>query len=111
MIEFSPLQRTAGLRPAQKRRGKEEFSSQVVKHPIRSNQARKRSLATNRVGVKEILPLPKLSIRPSSPDSRLNVCLRPGDADHRTPSSRIQVVAAAHICVYGLRASVMTGVS
>jgi len=25
MIEFSPLQRTVGLRPAQKRRGKEEF--------------------------------------------------------------------------------------
>jgi hypothetical protein len=41
-----------------------------------------------------------LSIRLSRPDSRLNVCLRPGDADHRTPSSRIEVVAVAHRCVW-----------
>ena len=55
--------------------------------------------------------LTKLSIRPSSPGSRLNVCLRPGDTDHRTPSPRIEVVAVAHICVYGTKRFAMTGVA
>jgi len=33
IIEFSPLQRTEGLRPQQKRRGKEEFSKwSALKH-------------------------------------------------------------------------------